>query len=147
MGLRGPQPKSTALRILEGRVQHKPLPPNEPQPRIGPPACPRWLDPAAKREWRLIVREWRLAAPRLLTRVDGGVLASYCQALARHAQAEEEISLDLALGVGLDRSKVLTASKYATQVLAFAQQLGLSPASRTRLRLPEPGEVDDGILN
>lgn len=147
MGLRGPQPKPTELRILEGRVQHRALPEHEPKPRIGPPACPSWLDPEAKREWRLIVREWRLAAPRLLTRVDGGVLASYCQARARQAQAEEEISADLRAGEGLDRSKVLTASKYSAQVRAFAQELGLSPAARTRLRLPEPGEVDDGILS
>jgi P27 family predicted phage terminase small subunit len=147
MGYRGPQPKPTELRVLEGNRDHRPLPTDEPRPRVGAPTCPPWLDPAAKRHWRLIVREWRIAAPRLLTRVDGGVLASYCQSLARQEQAELEISLDLAAGEKLDRSKVLVATKYATAVRAFAQELGLSPAARTRLRLPEPGEVDDGILS
>src|SRR5205807_7459629 len=83
VGRRGPQPKPTALRILEGNPSHRPLPANEPQPRVGPPACPAWLYPQAKRHSQLIVKEWALAAPRLLTRVDGGVLAGYCQALPR----------------------------------------------------------------
>ena len=105
------------------------------------------MDPQAKRHWQLIVKEWALAAPRLLTRVDGGILAGYCQALARYEQAELAIAEDMAKGLGLDRAKVLTASKYYQQVRGLAQELGLSPAARTRLRLPEPGELDDGILN
>ena len=148
MGRRGPQPKPTALRVLEGRVQHRSLPKGEPQPRLGAPACPRWLDPAAREEWRLIVDEWARAAPKLLTKVDGGVLANYCQARARWAQAEQDIAVDLANGIPFDRSKVLIAAKYSAQIRAFAQELGLSPAARTRLSLPdEGGDGNDGILS
>ncbi len=148
MGRRGPQPKPTALRVLEGRVQHRALPKGELQPRLGAPACPRWLDPAAREEWRLIVDEWARAAPKLLTKVDGGVLANYCQARARWAQAEQQIGARLALGFPLDRNDVLIAAKYSAQIRAFAQELGLSPAARTRLTMPEEGgEGDGGILS
>lgn len=148
MGRRGPQPKPTQLRVLEGRVQHRPLPKGEPQPRIGAPTCPRWLDPAARAEWHLIVNEWARAAPKLLTRVDGGVLENYCQARSRWMQAELDITADLAQGLRLDRSKVLIAAKYAAQVVVFGDRLGLSPAARTRISLPDEGEEDAaGILS
>ena len=149
MGRRGPQPKPTQLRVLEGRVQHRALPPREPQPRIGAPPCPRWLDPAARAEWSLIVDEWARSAPKLLTRVDGGVLEAYCKARARWIQAEQDIDADLAKPRGrLDRSKVLIAAKYAAQVVVFGDRLGLSPAARTRISLPDEGEEDAaGILS
>lgn len=148
MGRRGPMRKPTELRVLEGRVQHRALPKGEPKPRIGAPVCPRWLDPAARAEWHLIVNEWARSAPKLITRVDGGVLENYCQARARWMQAETDIAVDLAKGLPLDRSKVLISAKYSAQVRAFSETLGLSPAARARLSLPEDGEEDGaGILS
>lgn len=147
MGRRGPMPKPTALRVLEGRVQHRALPKGEPKPRIGPPPCPADLDPEAKAEWKVIVDEWMRSAPKLLTRVDGGVLAQYCQCKARWMQAERAIAVELVAGKPLDRFQVLIAIKYSQQMHLAADRLGLSPAARTRLTLPDSSDEDDAFLN
>src|SRR5512146_3144589 len=86
MGLRGPTPKPTALKILEGNPGHRPLNPDEPMPTAGEPPCPPWLADEAKAEWDRIVPE--LSRLNVLTVIDGAALAAYCQAFARWAEAE-----------------------------------------------------------
>lgn len=145
-GRRGPMPKPTELRVLEGRVQHRALPKGEPKPRIGAPACPADLDAEAKKLWKVVVDELTLAAPKLLTRADGGVLAQYSRNTARWMQAEHAIDVDLQAGKPLDRFKVLVAIKYSQQMHAAADRLGLSPAARTRLSMPDLEDGDDDLL-
>lgn len=55
MGLRGPAPKPTALRIIEGNLGHRPLNQREPKPLVGEPDVPAHLSRDAKKEWRRLV--------------------------------------------------------------------------------------------
>jgi len=117
---RGRQPKPTELRVIEGNngrgLGRRAVNKREPKPRLGVPPAPGHLTARARAVWRLVVDEMTLAAPKLLTRLDGGVLGLYCQATARHEQAEAAIELDIAAGKPLDRFKVLVSIKYAQQM-------------------------------
>jgi P27 family predicted phage terminase small subunit len=153
----GPKPKPTKLKVLEGNPGRRRLPKGEPQPRIGAPKAPTWLDPIARREWSRVVPE--LEAIGLLTQVDGFVLEAYCQCYSRWVQAEEVITR---LGVVYQPSKkadskylqqlphVSIAQRYLAEARAFAEQLGLSPSARSRIDVPgrvPARESDDDLLD
>ena len=69
MGLRGPTPKPTALRLYEGNRGHRPLNDREPVALMGEPEMPKHLDRDARREWRRLVP--LLMTMRVLTRATG----------------------------------------------------------------------------
>ncbi len=146
MGKRGPRPKPTPLRLIEGNRGHQKLNKNEPKPAPIAPTCPVALSGAAKREWRRIAPE--LERLGLLTRVDRAALAAYCEAWARWREAEKKLK---ELGLVVRNSKMtgwmknpwlLVADKAMEQIRAFASEFGLTPAARTRIQVPK-GDVED----
>ena len=50
MATRGRKPKPTAMKELEGNPGKHPLNTSEPKPNKKAPACPKWLEPEAKKE-------------------------------------------------------------------------------------------------
>lgn len=68
MGLRGPSPKPTGVRVLEGCRAHRPLPENEPQYPPGVPVKPKTMSRPAKLVWDELVRE--MAPANVLHSVD-----------------------------------------------------------------------------
>ena len=98
-------------------------------------APPAWLLPEAKAEW---VRVWdELARLERLSVVDLKVLEGYCMSYARWREAEAAVDRDG--GVVILRSdkgevRSLTASPCAVE-------LGLSPASRGRVRPADKGKA------
>lgn len=86
----GRPPKPTNLKLLEGNPGKQQLNKNELKPKTIVPKCPTWLDPIAKKEWKLVVPE--LERLGLLTCVDGAALEGYCQSYARWVQAEQFIA-------------------------------------------------------
>src|SRR3989337_534358 len=89
MGRRGPPPKPTALKLLQGNPGQHRLNQAEPKPASVVPNRPGWLLPNAKREWSRLVQE--LQELGLLTNLDRAALAGYCQAYARAIRAEAVI--------------------------------------------------------
>ena len=97
------------------------------------PACPKWLMPEAKAEWR------RLARKINLSEEDISVFAGYCQSYARWREAEEYISghgtsVPDSDGVCRILPQVAVAQTYLKLMNDFAAQLGLTPTSRNRGR-------------
>ena len=89
MATRGRKPKPTAMKELEGNPGKHPLNTSEPKPNKKAPACPKWLEPEAKKEWRRLAKQ--MEAIGILTEVDMAAFAGYCQAYARWKEAEEFI--------------------------------------------------------
>lgn len=87
MATRGRKPKPTAMKELEGNPGKHPLNTSEPKPNKKAPACPKWLEPEAKKEWRRLAKQ--MEAIGILTEVDMAAFAGYCQAYARWKEAEE----------------------------------------------------------
>ncbi|WP_395706993.1 phage terminase small subunit P27 family [Casimicrobium huifangae] len=148
MGLRGPAPKPTALKVLEGNPGHRPLNKAEPKPDRTMPQCPAWLRPEAKAEWRRVAGKLHKAG--ILTSVDRAVLALYCQAWARWREAEEMIEASSQVikstKGGVYMNPWLSAAQAASKdVSACAAKLGMSPADRTRLSSAD-GQQDEPTL-
>lgn len=78
MGLRGPKPTPTVLKLIQGNPGKRPLNLSDGvNPPIQIPAAPKWLSTHASKEWRRIGAE--LAQLGLIAEIDKASLATYCQ--------------------------------------------------------------------
>ena len=144
MGRRGPPPKPTAFRVLAGNPSKRPMNTREPQPRPLEPRCPKWLDPEAKRAWKWLVAELRYM--RLLTSADRHAMESYCHAYSRWRATEAFLKVhgdvypirdDAGRVRYMQQFPQVAISRNLQQLLkAYQQELGLTPASRTRIQVP-----------
>jgi P27 family predicted phage terminase small subunit len=80
---------------------------------------------------------------KLLTRLDRAAFAAYCQAWARHVEAENELAKASALAFTHNGYPIVnpwqTISKQAVdQMSRFLAEFGLTPAARTRINAPHP---------
>lgn len=139
MGLRGPPPKATALRLLEGNPGKHAINGDEPQPQ-GRAIPPAWLSKVARREWRRLAPT--LEACGLLTYADSNAFGEYCEALANYIAAtarvqEEGHVIEDRLGRRVNPS-VSAQSKFFEQTLRLGQRFGLTPSDRTGIKVTTP---------
>jgi len=147
MGLRGPAPKPSGLRVLEGNPARRPLPTNEPRPLPGEPEMPDYLDADARKEWQHLVKI--LLEMRVLTKADGTALGNLCQAISILRHAHE--TLQQAKKAGGSALLMKTPSGYVQQspligiingqveiINRISREFGLTPSSRIRLETLEP---------
>jgi P27 family predicted phage terminase small subunit len=149
MGKRGPSPKPTPIRVLEGNPSRRPINENEPKPTDGIPPMPPHLDRRARVVWRQIVPE--LSRLGLLTVVDGEALAAYCTAAsmaynARKVLKEKGMTFKTPSGYLQQRPEVSILNKAMHVIKAFAQEFGLTPSARTRLSTEQPEDDLDALL-
>ena len=109
------------------------------------PLPPKHLAAEARVEWERIAP--MLVRLKLLTKLDRAALSAYCQAWARHVEAEEQIARASALAFTHNGYPIvnpwLTISKQAVDQMArFISEFGLTPAARCRISAPDP-ETDD----
>jgi len=139
MGKRGPTPKPTVLKILNGNPGKRPLNTNEPKPKPVAPVCPKWMNSLAKKEWRRITKE--LEALDLLTCIDGAALSGYCTSYAAVQEAEIEINQHgkttyiTDTGFIRDIPAIARQQKYLAIMRQYLGEFGLSPSSRSRLNI------------
>ena len=132
----GRKPKPTAVKKLEGNPGKRKLNTKEPVPAKGMPACPQWLLPEAKKEWERLADLMNQMG--VLTEVDMAAFAGYCQAYARWKEAEEVITQHGSIvktpsGYWQQVPQVSIAQTYLKIMNRFAEQFGLTPASRSRI--------------
>ena len=147
MGLRGPAPTPTSIRVLEGNRSKRPLPANEPRPLLGEPAMPPYLDREARREWKRQVGILR--AMGVLTVADGVALANLCQAYSILQQAHKAMQ-QAAKGGGsgllmktpggyVQQSPLIGIINGQVEIInRISREFGLTPSSRARLSAAEP---------
>ncbi len=138
----GPHVKPTALKRLQGNPGGRPLPKNEPQPEATMPRCPSHLNAEGKREWRRVAN--RLHKAGLLTYVDRGLLAAYCNSYGRWVEAEQMLAKHGMVQItpnGFEGKSIwLTISdKSLDQMLKTARDFGLTPSSRATLSVGDDG--------
>lgn len=135
---RGPAPKPTVLKQLAGNPGKRPLNGEEPQIASGAPTCPRHLSAAARREWKRVVHI--LADAGVVTQVDRAILSLYCQAYGRWVDAENalakgDLTEETPNGMVVQSAYLQIATKAMENVKRFAEQLGMTPASRSRIHV------------
>lgn len=146
MGRRGPPPKPTKLRVLQGNPGKRPLNPSEPQIQRGLPRCPDWLSEPAKVEWRRVSR--LLRALGVLTQADADALTLYCQLFVRWRNAEEFIAKHGEVYPLKDEQgkircmqqfpQVSIARHLAQLLRSYQQEFGMTPSARSRIRAEQP---------
>lgn len=146
MGERGPAPKPTRLKVLDGNPGKRALPKNEPRPELGSPDMPEWLPDDAKDEWQRVAPE--LSRLGLLAKIDGSALAAYCESYSRWKRAVQQFNLEghtfvTAGGYTAQHPAVGIANKAMAEMLRFGREFGLTPSSRGRMSLPGEREAAD----
>lgn len=141
---RGPKTKPTNIKILTGTARSHRLNPNEPKPEVATPEAPGHLTEAARTEWDRVVVD--LVTLKILTDLDRGTLAAYCQAYGRWSAAETALARMAAKDAVTDgliiRTKsgnliqnplVGAANKAMADMVRYAAEFGLTPSARTRV--------------
>jgi len=140
----GRKPQPTHLKLLKGNPGRRPLNADEPLPARSLPFPPDELNLDGKREWLRVADElFRLG---MLTGLDRGALAAYCQAYGRWIQAERKLN-EMALSGGFNgllirgangqpayNPLVGIANKAMADVVRYSIEFGMTPSSRSRIQ-------------
>lgn len=98
--------------------------------------CPSWLDKEAKKEWKRILKELEKED---LKQLDTKALEGYCQSYSRWKKCEEYLfengnTFSTPNGYIMPRPEIAIGNKAQAEMRAWAKELGLTPASRNRMK-------------
>jgi len=139
--------KPTKLKLIEGNRGKRKIKP-EPEPALGIPVAHK-MPPAAQAVWDGIAPE--LDRLGLLAKIDGTALEAACRGVAQGRAADDAIEkLQELIRAGTAErndyyhlSMLMAASKKGwSQWRAFCTEFGLTPASRSKLSVPENRQSD-----
>lgn len=138
MGFRGPAPKPTAIKKIQGNPGKRKLNEKEPQAPPGVPECPEHLDAVARREWTRV--STLLVGMKVLTEADYIALANLCQAYSTLIAAQKQMNKSGILyktkSGYIQQSPLLgIITSQTTIVNKLLAEFGLTPASRTRINI------------
>ncbi len=145
----GGKPVPTRLKILRGNPGHRPLNDQEPIPEKPSkvPRAPRHLRDAAKKEWRRIAPV--LLDLGLLTEIDTVALAAYCEVYASWVDASTSLAKTGTIitsgGVVKANPLVNITSKFYDQMRAMLAEFGMTPSSRSRVKVVNKKKEDDNL--
>lgn len=139
---RGPAPKPSSLKLVQGNPGRRPVAEGEPTPEVVAPECPDHLLADAREEWQRIIPF--LIRYKLVTEIDTAALALYCQAYGRWQEAERKIAEQRAKGgdgmlvkapsgYPIQNPYLAIANRAMEDCYKYLQQFGLSPSARTRV--------------
>lgn len=152
------RPKPTAIKLLEGNPGGRPINHEEPKVDIGCPEMPKGLRKTAQREWKRITRD--LLTLGVLSVIDGKALAMYCDAYADWEQAQRKCVSDgmwysepvinsegMVVGQKHKQAPWFNVKCTAMKMMkAYLIEFGLTPASRTKLKIEKKSEAQDDAL-
>lgn len=138
----GRSPTSEAIKRLTGSRRESPAAPAFP---AGCPKPPTWMSAVGKREFKRLSALLENAG--VLTQVDLGVLAGYCEAWADVQAATKVVNdegavCEGAMGGLYQHPAIGIRNKAWERLRTFGRELGLSPAARTRLDVKPTEESD-----
>ena len=141
----GPAPTPTHLRVVRG-VRTDRINKSEPQPKQREPRCPTWLSREAKAVWKRTAEQLRIMG--LLFEADQDVLVAYVTAVVNFQRATKIVDTEGVLIEGrrdgvVTNPAVRVQRDAAQQIRMLAGELGLTPASRTRLKAEETSDDSD----
>lgn len=150
MAKTGPKPQPTELKRLRGNPGRRPLPKNEPKPRVssGLPRAPTYLDKKAQNEWRRMVKE--LHPIGLLTNIDLTALSAYCSSYSIWVDAITKIQkhgplIKAQSGFPMQSPYLQIANKAQGEMRKWLIEFGMTPSSRTRVKPEKSGDKKDPL--
>ena len=144
--MRGRKPVPTVLKVLRGNPGKRRLNDREPMPGGAKPRCPSHLNGAARQEWHWLAR--RLHEIGLLTAIDRDMLAAYCECKALRDEALAVVAKSNLLIKNVQGNLVPNpllgiANRALAQMARIASEFGMTPGSRTRIRIEKPEAEDE----
>jgi P27 family predicted phage terminase small subunit len=145
--MRGRKPKPTLLKTLEGNPGKRPINEREPVPPDDLPDCPDYLNAVARAEW--FHTAGVLQQMGLLSTADRTALAAYCVAFSRWLEAEElvkkygTIVKSPTKGFPMKSPYLTVADQAMESMRKFMVEFGLTPSSRSRIKVPENARTAD----
>ena len=141
MSTRGPKPKPTELKKVQGNPGHRPLNQAQPKPKMAVKK-PRGMQPIAQRLWDEYVPE--LSRLQVLTGVDSAafrLMAEHFGFAVQAAKLLQEKGLTVATDEGVKKNPLAQIFKDNSLAFkAYASEFGMTPSSRTRLKMPAEAE-------
>jgi P27 family predicted phage terminase small subunit len=143
--MQGRKPLPSNVVRLRGNPGKRRLNDAEPRPAVRVPACPACLGDEARKEWLRLSKE--LASLGLLTGLDRGMLAAYCQAHALWVEAVSSIErygtmVKSPNGYPMQSPYVAVANRQVDIMVRIAAEFGMTPSSRTRIRVGDKPPQD-----
>jgi P27 family predicted phage terminase small subunit len=149
----GRKPTPTALKLVKGNPGKRALNKQEAKVQLAQSTPPPFLSGDAKAEWDRVIGTLYVAG--LMTELDRAVLAAYCQAYGRWAEAERALArmaakddLNRALmvktvgGNAIQNPLVGIANKAAADMVKYAIEFGMTPSARSKVNANEPGDAN-----
>lgn len=150
----GRKPTPTALKLVKGNPGKRAMNKKEAKPDLAQPTPPSFLNDDAKVEWGRVVGT--LFKAGLMTELDRAVLAAYCQAYGRWAQAERALSrmadkdennralmVKTSNGNAVQNPLVGTANKAKADMVRYALEFGMSPSARSKVNATPDDHQED----
>lgn len=120
---------------------------------------PMHLLPEAKAEWKRLAPSLKLLG--ILSELDVGAFAAYCQAYARWVQAEKLLAKladqdPTGMGATLIKTRgggvmpnplVWVARNAASDMVRYAAEFGFTPSARTRIQYQPPPQSEPSIAS
>lgn len=146
MGARGPAPKPTRLRLLDGSGKQHPerINKGEPQPKDALPEPPEWLEGEREREAYQEVAG-KLSDMRLLTEADQHATAQLAIYWVKWKELAETAETDVTVtekGYAMADPRINSMVKIGEKVTQLLKEFGMTPSARTRISTPEEEPVD-----
>jgi P27 family predicted phage terminase small subunit len=149
MGKRGPKKMPTEIKLHRGNPGKENLAAQlarEPKPGEASLVAPPMLDGNALEMWNL--RAPQLAAMKVFTDADRVTLQRYCIAWELYVLAFAELkanglSREIGSGRRVQLPEANLVSRYHADLLAIEREFGLTPSSRTGVRVENAETQDD----
>ena len=153
--MRGRKPRPIFLKLVVGTARKGRVNAAEPKPDLALPMPPAHLSDEAKVEWGRVSEDlYRLG---ILTKIDRGPLAAYCQAYGRWVVAErvlvemakrDELTSGLMIrtlnGNAIQNPMVGVANKAMADMVRYGAEFGLTPSARSRVHAQSRDNTDPG---
>lgn len=145
--MRGRKPKPTALKALEGNPGKRPLSNAEPKPSPTMPPRPKGLSAGARSAWDRLAPEMHRIG--ILSALDADQLEAYARLYAHVAECWKQAKRDgpvvMLSGKPVTNPYITTALQAETHLHKIRSEMGLSPVSRSRIKLDAPDEEQDEL--
>ena len=136
--MRGRKKTPATIHHLHGNPGRRPINDQEPKPETGVPKKPDFLSATAKKYWNYHAK--RLDQAGILSKVDLGILAAYCTALATLDKAEKMLeehgyTQDTVQSGEKKSPWILIAKEARDQIRSIGSELGVTASSRARIKV------------
>ena len=142
----GRKPLPTHLKLLKGTARPHRLNKAEPRPAVAIPKPPAHLDERARARFTAMAQ--MLASHGVMTELDAGAIARYAVGWCRWLDAEAEVKrrgpvVKTEAGNIIQNPFLSVANKCLLQMAQIESEFGLTPSSRSRIRMAEPADQTD----